>query len=106
MLGWPSFTENADIGSQGEPKATETCDVPDAPTPGKLPSPRLRLDRVSDCKRELARLYREARRGEITAQTATRLAYLLNMMAQLIEATELEKRVETIEKSRAPQQPR
>jgi len=101
MSGWPIFNENAEIGGLNGPKAAQLCVVPVDPTPVKLASPRLRLDRISDCKRELGRLYKEARRGEISAQTATRLAYLLNMMAQMIETSELEKRVEAIEKSRA-----
>jgi hypothetical protein len=100
MSGWQNVNESAKIGVSNEPETAQICPVPVGP-PAKPPSPRLRLDRISDCKRELARLYRSARREEISTQTATRLAYLLNMMAQMIETSELEKRVEAIEKSRA-----
>lgn len=98
MSGWPKFTQNADIGNDDASFLAENLGgQPDA-TPARKSSARLRLDKVSDIKRELARLYREARRDEISTQTATRLAYLLNMMAQLIETTELEKRVIELEK--------
>lgn len=99
MSGWPTFSQAAE---NGQAEASQVADSgvrqPD-PTPSKLPSPRLKLGTIADIKRELARLYREARREEISTQTATRLAYLLNMMAQLIESAELEKRVNALEQS-------
>jgi hypothetical protein len=99
MSGWPSLSQASKNG-QAEGPATQGCgEVQPDPTPSKLPSPRLKLGTISDIKRELARLYREARREEISTQTATRLAYLLNMMAQLIESAELEKRVMALEQS-------
>lgn len=98
MSGWPNFTQDADIGNDDVATLAENLGGQPDPTPIRKSSARLRLDKVSDIKRELARLYREARRNEISTQTATRLAYLLNMMAQLIESTELEKRVIELEK--------
>lgn len=96
MAGWPSFVESADIGEPADALAPENQALSASPAP-RPASPRLRLEKIADVKRELSRLYREARRGEITTQTATRLAYLLNMMAQLIETAELEKRVALLE---------
>ena len=98
MSGWPTLTQDADIGDDDASSLAENIGGQPDPTPARKSSARLRLDKVSDIKRELARLYREARREEISTQTATRLAYLLNMMAQLIETTELEKRVIELEK--------
>lgn len=98
MSGWPNFTQDADIGDEDASSLAENLVGQPDTTPVRKSSARLRLDKVSDIKRELARLYREARRDEISTQTATRLAYLLNMMAQLIETTELEKRVIELEK--------
>ncbi len=97
MAGWENYPEIAENGQVNDRPSAETCGFDGSPAPCKVASPRLKLGSVADVKRELARLYREARRGEITTQTATRLAYLLNMMAQLIESAELEKRVEAIE---------
>ncbi len=47
--------------------------------PAKLASPRLKLETVQNVRRELARIYREARRGELKVEAATRLAYLLDL---------------------------
>lgn len=97
MSGWVGWPEAAENGQANAPQTAAAWASEPTPTPAKLASPRLKLGSVADIKRELARLYREARREEISTQTATRLAYLLNMMAQLIETAELEKRVEAIE---------
>ena len=75
--------------------------LPPTPTPKQSRTPRLRLERITDCKRELAQLYRAARRGEISTQTATRLAYLLDLMSRMVERSELERRVEQLEAERS-----
>jgi len=68
---------------------------------GKSPSPtplsRLRLGTVRECRREMARLYIEARRGEVETSTATRLAYMLTSLANMIRDSELEKRIAALE---------
>lgn len=61
------------------------------------PTPRLKLAKVRDCRRELAKLYAEARNGEIEPADATRLAYILTQLATMIRETELEQRIETLE---------
>lgn len=68
--------------------------LPDTPTPR---SGRLRLGSIQECRRELAKLYVEARRGEIPTATATRLAYLLVSLANMIRDSELEARVAALE---------
>ena len=61
------------------------------PRPGALNS----IPRIRD---ELARVYRDARTGRIPTGEATRLAYILNVMARLIETGELEARIEKLER--------
>lgn len=63
------------------------------------PSPRsrLRLGTVRECRRELAKLYIEARRGKIETSDATRLAYLLTSLANMIRDSEMEERIEALE---------
>lgn len=61
-------------------------------------SPRLRLSTIGDCKREIAKLYREVRRGELASTEATRLVWLLNTLANLIADHDLEKRLAQLEK--------
>ena len=61
------------------------------------PSPRLNLTTIEDVRRELARVYRDARSGKIEASNATRLAYILDLMRKMIETSDLEKRIAALE---------
>jgi hypothetical protein len=58
----------------------------------------IRLNTLKDVRRELARLYRDARSGTIATQDATRLAYLLDRLAHVIEGGLLEQRIEVLER--------
>lgn len=51
---------------------------------------------------ELARVYREARRGEIDVQDGTRLASILATIRTVIEGSEIERRVLELESKMAP----
>ena len=88
----------------GNDKTPGTALVPvvqPAPIPPPPPPPpatkRIRLGTVREVHRELQRVYREARGGRLPTQTATRLAYLLNLMAQMIVQSDLEARIEVLE---------
>lgn len=103
MSGWGARTapESAEIGQAGWPVSACVPSVsPPPPPPAKLPSPRLKLETVANVRRELARIYREARRGELKVDHATRLAYLLDLMARMIERSELEARIAALETAR------
>jgi len=69
---------------------------PVPPTPRKRRH-HVKLETIGDIKSELARLYRQAKAGEIATQDATRLAYLLNSLAGLIESHDLERRIQALE---------
>lgn len=100
MSGWPSFApaENAENVPPAVMQTGKEAGFLSAPLPpAKLASPRLKLETVQNVRRELARIYREARRGELKVETATRLAYLLDLMSRLIERSELEARIEVLE---------
>lgn len=79
-----------------EPVKTAQITVlpPEAPAPVRK---RTKLGTVREIRAELARVYRKAKSGEIDTTTATRLAYLLDLMARMIERAELENRVEALE---------
>jgi hypothetical protein len=66
--------------------------------PRPVPPRRNRLDTVPRCRREVARLYAEAREGKLDAQTATRLASIVALAARMIEAGELEERIARLER--------
>ncbi|MBY0578447.1 MAG: hypothetical protein K2P57_05310 [Burkholderiales bacterium] len=62
-----------------------------------IPTPRLDLSSVDDCRKELARVYRDARHGNIDPADASRLAFILAQIAKLIEIGDLEMRIKTLE---------
>lgn len=61
------------------------------------PSPRLRLATIRDCRRELAKVYIEARRGLLPATEAARLGWLLQTLVSVIRDSELEERISKLE---------
>lgn len=77
--------------------ATSRADTGDG---GLSPSPRQRLPLKSaeDVRRELARLYREARGKRMDVSDASRLANILQILGRLIETSDLEARVIEVEK--------
>ena len=81
---------------QNEPsqKALVTV-LPAKPQPPRLT--RIKLGTIREIRAELSRVYREARSGKIDTGTATRLAYLLDLMARMVERGELEERIQTLE---------
>lgn len=63
------------------------------PTP-----PKIKLNELEDVRREMARVYREARDGKMDASEAGRFAYILSSIGKLIEATDIEKRLLQMER--------
>lgn len=63
------------------------------PTP-----PKIKLNELEDVRREMARVYREARGGTIDTSEAGRLAYILTGIGKLIEATDIERRLVQMER--------
>jgi hypothetical protein len=62
------------------------------------PTPRVgRLDSLLAVRRELARVYRDARRGQVPTQDAARLAFILATIGKLIEGSELAQKIEKLE---------
>lgn len=66
------------------------------------PSPPVRrkivLTKIGHVRAELSRLYSEARHKEISVSDATRLGYLLSSLAKVIRDSDVEQRLEAIEK--------
>jgi len=113
-VGWPSWPPIAEIGT---PQSAET---PASGAPWGAPPPpadvvqpkeraktgtgkRLRLERSSQVRAEMVRVYRELRAGQIEPGMATKLIYALTELSRLIEreAVEtLEGRLEAAERAR------
>jgi hypothetical protein len=66
----------------------------------KEPTPRLRLPlaTVQDVRRELARLYREGKSGVRDVAEVSRLANVLQILSRCIADSDLERRIELLEK--------
>ena len=62
------------------------------------PAPRVGgLDTIGAVRTEAARLYRAARRGEVPAQDASRMANVLALIVRCLEGADLERRMAAIE---------
>ncbi len=59
--------------------------------------PRTALTKMEHVRDELARVYRQARTGKIETQEATRLTYILVALSKVIEISDLEERIRTLE---------
>ena len=65
--------------------------------PPKVARYRAKLDTLQDVKREMSRVYRESRTGLVDVQDGTKLVWMLQAVAKVIEGSDLEKRIEILE---------
>lgn len=72
------------------------------PSPPKAKPRCGRLNTVGRVRRELIRLYKEARNGELDVNDASKLANILFLAARLLEGQELEARIAKLEADREP----
>lgn len=91
------------VNDDDKPLATlDGVDVlPAATTRHRLP-----LRNADDVRKELARLYRQMKTGEIAPADGTKLAYVLNLLRQAIETGDLEMRLVALEQAAAIQKKR
>ncbi len=61
---------------------------------------RHRLNSLGDIKKEMGRLYREARTGSVDVQDAAKLTWCLQAIAKTIESSDLEQRITALENQR------
>lgn len=81
-------------------KETHAPATLDGKTLRVLPTPQLKLATIDDCRREMARVYRDARLGDTDTAEASRLVYILSTLAKLIETSQLEQRIAALEESK------
>lgn len=58
---------------------------------------RCKLDTLQDVRREMAKVYREARSNQIDPQTGSKQVWMLQAIGKVIEGHDLEKRIEALE---------
>ena len=81
----PAVSPHSGTDSRADPKANR-----------KPPAPR--LDSAVRVRRELARLYGEARSGALAVGDASKLANVLQILGRMIETGDLEGRLEELER--------
>jgi hypothetical protein len=81
----PAVSSQNGTDSRAAPKANR-----------KPPAPR--LDSAARVRRELARLYGEARAGTLAVGDASKLANVLQILGRMIETGDLEGRLEELER--------
>lgn len=75
---------------------TKTLQLVDPQDINRHPTPR--LGTAADVRMEMARLYRDARSGRVEVGDATKLAYLLSTLANLMRIDDLEQRTAALER--------
>jgi hypothetical protein len=63
----------------------------------KNPTPRLNLSSAEDVRREMGKVYRDARLNAIPSSEATRLVYILSQILKAHELLSIEKRIIDLE---------
>ena len=61
------------------------------------PTPRINLSTTEDIRREMGRVYREARTNKLPINEATKLTYILTQILRATETFLLEERLSTLE---------
>ena len=61
--------------------------------------PKIALSTIAEVRREMARVYRDARQGRIETTDGTKLAFILSGIGKMILDSELEQRIEKLERA-------
>ena len=57
------------------------------------------LQTLPEVRREMARVYRDIRHGRIESQEVTRITYVRTQIAKIIQVSELDARIEAVERA-------
>jgi hypothetical protein len=63
-----------------------------------VPIPTIHLKTADDIRLEMARVYREMRTARIAMEDGTKLVYVLGQLCRIIEVSEVQKRIEAVER--------
>lgn len=88
------------MSKSSHPDAKETMKYEPASAVSEEDTPCRKIDLrdANAMRRELATVYREMRAGKLTASDGTKLAHVLEIMRRMYETSELEARVELVER--------
>ena len=68
------------------------------PTPSKRKR-HIKLDSVRDIRREMAKVYRDAKHGKIPPEVGSRFVFMLATLAKITVDSEFEARIEALERT-------
>lgn len=95
--GWPMFAQTTKNGAASQPESP-SIPVPIASPPSPLKvSPRLRLDNGPMVRREIVKLYRGMKAGEIDIVKGAKLVWTLEVLGRMIERETVEKLAERLD---------
>ena len=89
--GWP---DHGSDNSRSQEIAVSQTFASQAPPPSKF----IRLGSIRQIRYELAAVYRLARNGQIASGEATRFTYILTQLANLTMESQIEERIESLER--------
>ena len=69
----------------------------DGATSLATPTPRINLKSLDGVRLEMSKVYRAMKNGELDGADGTKRSYVLSLIGKLIEASELERRIATLE---------
>lgn len=78
-------------------KATQSSKALEGQVLIAVPTPQIKLATIEDCRREMARVYRDAKSLSIDSADASRFVYMLTSIAKMIELGQLEERITLLE---------
>ena len=81
-------------GTVREPETIDGATFRVLPTPSRR---KPQLDRLEGVRVEMSRVYREMESGKRDSQDGSRLVYVLTQIAKVLELTEIERRLITLE---------
>lgn len=70
-----------------------------------VPTPTIHLKTADDIRLEMAKVYREMKSGKIALEDGTKLVYVLSQIGRMVETTDVQKRVEAMERVMGRRQP-
>jgi hypothetical protein len=83
------------------PESNKLISVSQQAVPRPTTLRRADLATLTDVRRELGRVYRDMRKGKVATQDGTRYTYVLKAIADLIAQSDLEARIEALERIQA-----
>ena len=103
------MTDAASTQSSAEVSELQSSEVVKSVSPSKVVVLRTRrgpeLATLTDVRREMAKVYRQCRSGKIRPDDGSRYTYMLSQIGRVLEAAEVEARVEALERALGRRQP-